>query len=305
MNRYEQLPIIIGALKPKSIVEVGTWNGERALILARAALAHNAEVQYTGYDLFEAASEETDAKELNVKPHFSEADVAAKLEALKTEFPKFSYVLVKGDTRQTLHGKPVKADFAYIDGGHSTETIHGDFAALRQSKVVILDDYYTPDAEGKCPDTAKFGCNQLLLTVQHSLLPQRDPVRGGGMVQMAGVGVAVGGAMNLQIQTRNCVADDIILANVAYAHARNVPTFPVCAPHQYVASMCGSGPTLELYKKQIAQDVEKGYKVVCVKSSHDKLIQWGIKPWGCMLLDPRDHVKGWLKEVVPEEIFLI
>ena len=306
MNRYDQLPVIVERIKPRTLVEVGTWNGERALILCRAALKHNAAVQYTGYDLFEDATNETDAAELNVKKHFSVADVSAKLDALKAEHPEFSYRLVKGNTRDTLHPKQVVADFAYIDGGHSVETIAGDFAALKLCKVVILDDYYIPDAAGKMPDISKFGCNSLLKGMDHQILPQRDPVRDGGMVQMAAVGVVIADRMRLELKTFNCVPDSNIGANIAYTHARKVPTFPSCEPHGRTAVICGSGPSLDDYKEQVKSDVAAGGTLVCVKSSYKKLIdEFGLVPWACHLLDPRVHVRDWVDPVRKDVLFLI
>ena len=56
--RYQQVSRIIGLVKPATIVEIGTWNGDHACIMAAAALKHRATVHYTGYDLFDAANAE-------------------------------------------------------------------------------------------------------------------------------------------------------------------------------------------------------------------------------------------------------
>jgi hypothetical protein len=46
------------------------------------------------------------------------------------------------------------------------------------------------DPEGKCPDTSKFGCNQLVHKLEASgkwsveILPKKDHVSGGGLVQI-------------------------------------------------------------------------------------------------------------------------
>jgi len=80
MNRYTQLIPIIEKLKPATIVEIGTWNGQRAIMMATEALKHQDKVHYTGFDLFEDATDETDERELNVKKHCSIAAVRGRLE---------------------------------------------------------------------------------------------------------------------------------------------------------------------------------------------------------------------------------
>jgi predicted O-methyltransferase YrrM len=126
--RYGQLINIIDDVKPKTILEVGTWNGDRAIQMAEAALKHQEQVTYYGFDLFEEASDETDAAELNVKRHFTVDEVITKLKAFqeKVGVDRFQAHLFKGNTRETLltvmapeHG--VEIDFAFIDGGHSIE----------------------------------------------------------------------------------------------------------------------------------------------------------------------------------------
>ena len=68
-KRYEKLADLIRFYKPKTLVEVGTWNGGRAIEMALAAFTNTDEFTYIGYDLFEDADEFTDQKELNTKPH--------------------------------------------------------------------------------------------------------------------------------------------------------------------------------------------------------------------------------------------
>ena len=76
----------------------------------------------------------------------------------------------------------------FIDGGHSVETVENDFDRLRGCKNILMDDYYTPCNRGLCPDVTKFGCNQLVEKVPHWVLPVRDPVAGGGLVQIVALG---------------------------------------------------------------------------------------------------------------------
>ncbi len=154
MNRYFYLIDLVRELKPKHIVEIGTWNGKRATEFMAATNCY-----YTGFDLFESATKETDKKELNVKPHEDMTEVAKRIET--AGLGKFA--LIRGDTKETLP-KWIESDefqpfeFAWIDGGHSEETISSDFEHIKKAispgGVIVLDDYYNPALDG-------FGCNHI------------------------------------------------------------------------------------------------------------------------------------------------
>lgn len=179
MQRYKQLTDIVKFVKPETIIEIGTHNGKRAYQFVIEAIKHRKQVHYIGYDLFENANEQTDAQEMNGKGAGSMAIVQEKLDRIKQSFPGFTYELVKGNTRDTLHGTSTPADFVYIDGGHSVETIRGDYEAVKLSRVIAFDDYYI----GKNAPTDRWGCNEVIKDVQHVLMPIAD--------QRAGVKVAI------------------------------------------------------------------------------------------------------------------
>lgn len=173
--RYDQLTLACYLAQPDTILEIGTWNGNRALALLQVA----PHARYFGFDLFEDATTETDAEEMNVKAHWSLEDVAAKLKG-------YPAVLTKGNTRYTLPDFNHPVDFVWMDGGHSVETIASDFANVRRVATpdaeIYLDDYYTGPI-----DTEQFGCNKLVADLKHEVMPMRDPVAGGGWVQMVRV----------------------------------------------------------------------------------------------------------------------
>lgn len=173
--RYSQLIAACFKAQPAAILEIGTWNGARALELLQAAPG----AKYYGFDLFEEATAETDAEEMNVKRHNSLAEVQKRLLGYRAH-------LTKGNTRHTLADFHSPVDFVWMDGGHSLETIASDFANVRRVAVpeaeIYLDDYYTGPI-----DTDKFGCNRLVADLKHEVLPATDPVAGGGFVQMVRV----------------------------------------------------------------------------------------------------------------------
>lgn len=179
-ERYQKLLDLINIFEPQTIVETGTWNGHNAIRMIQAASRLHDTVQYIGYDLFEYANDHTDAAEFNVKPHFSMAAVESEI---KSACPGAEVALIRGNTNDTLAG--VTADFAFIDGGHSIETIAHDFEALKSSSVIVFDDFYKPDETGAMPDVSKLGCNRIVESLPHTVIETSDRVKGGGFVNLA------------------------------------------------------------------------------------------------------------------------
>ena len=184
MNRYKQLIELVEERQPQRILEVGTWNGHRAVeMLEVSPLAH-----YYGFDLFEDASPQTDKVEFNVKKHHS-------LQQVKDHLDKFfpgQFELYKGDSKETLqHFHTDFIDFAFVDGGHSRETIKSDIRNVvrliregSQSAVVVLDDYYTNigNINVGVMDSDLLFLHQQGGTIE--FLPILDGLAGGGRVQL-------------------------------------------------------------------------------------------------------------------------
>ena len=66
----------------------------------------------------------------------------------------------EGDTKDTLKEK-MDADFVFIDGGHSYETVSHDFEMLKHNPQVVLDDFFLEDGDGKKPSEENCGVNKL------------------------------------------------------------------------------------------------------------------------------------------------
>lgn len=302
-NRYNQLIDIIRDIRPREIVEVGTWNGIRAMLMAEEALKHQEQVHYTGFDLFEHATEETDKREFNVKPHVSAKKVAEQLEAFSEQHKGFSYELIVGDTNETLRDFNGNPDLAFVDGGHSIATIRNDVDSLRCAKLVVVDDFYTPDEGGKCPDLTKYGCNSVVEGLNYTLLPVKDRVKDGGYVQMAIFGNV---KKKLQVHTKNCVVDKQIQANVRYSATLTENWIAECNPHNLVAVVCSGGPSLKREMDTLKKLAKKrNHRIFCVKHAHDPLIKEGITPFGCILLDPRAHSKDFIDNPHPEVNYFV
>lgn len=175
--RYERLIEAVRQKQPKAICEIGTWNGSRAFEMLKAAPL----AKYYGFDLFEDATPATDREEKNVKAHYYEEVVRKRLNAAG-----FEVTLIKGNTRETLKNFNEPVDFVWLDGGHSVETIRSDWENIKRcltpDAVVYFDDYYTGPI-----DVEQFGCNRIVEGLKHEVVPDKDPVAGGGFVQIVRV----------------------------------------------------------------------------------------------------------------------
>ena len=143
-KRYHHLFNEIEKNKATTILEVGTWNGNRALEMIKKAQENSdSDISYVGFDLFEGLTEEMYISELSKRPPSME-EVKEKLEKTGAKIS-----LLKGNTLETL---PVfvnsgqKFDFIFIDGGHDVNTVQNDWDCvsklMHKNTVVIFDDYW-------------------------------------------------------------------------------------------------------------------------------------------------------------------
>lgn len=196
-SRYKRVSDEIRIQRAANVLEIGTWNGDRALEFAEAALSANVKkFNYVGFDLFEDMTPEKSREEFNVKSPTNLNAVQTKLDTwAKTKPIPMTFTLIKGNTRRTLptflleYG-PGIFDLAWIDGGHSVETIESDWdicaKLVKPDGLVLLDDFYEllPDADA----TKFYGCNRLVHSLMSAgrdvfIFPEMDPVRGGGFTK--------------------------------------------------------------------------------------------------------------------------
>jgi len=97
------------------------------------------------------------------------------------------------------------------------------------------------------------------------------------------------------IISKNCVSDDVIHSNVQ----RNLQIIPranwvnLCEKNSDRVVVCSAGPSLNPHR--VKQLQTQGYKVIAVKHALNRLLEAGVVPWGCVLLDPRPHVNDFIK----------
>ncbi len=299
--RYKQLNKMVDTYKPNTIIETGTWNGGRAIEMAMSAFMHVDEVTYTGYDLFEDATEELDKEELNSKAHNSIEAVTARLdeftEAMKSQGKTFNFTLIKGDTKETL--KNTKADFAYIDGGHSEDTVNHDYEMLKECDVIVFDDYVTKDENGNDPGGEFYGVNKIIEKFEgrKKILPSKDRIVEGGVTHLA---VIINNdnipdipenfdAIPIVIQPRDCMPKEDIQNNVKENTKLINKWIGRASPNDEVAVLISGGDSTDWDKVRSIIDMEGPLrtKVVCVKHSYPTLLKQKIQPWACVILDPR------------------
>lgn len=184
--RYDQLLSLAAVYKPRSIVEIGTNHGDRGIALCREALRHHSTVSYTGYDVFDTKDAEFHRDVFNGKGAFAKDVVAHRFDEIKSQYPGFQYQLHQGTTDETLHPHDVRADFVFIDGDHRVDTIARDYNAVKHSKVVVFDDYYSEAPGCEKIDTNVFGCNLIVnQSKAATILPNADRFPATGDIRMA------------------------------------------------------------------------------------------------------------------------
>jgi len=159
-KRYSILLFLILVNRPKSILEIGVYNGVRAREMIEAAKVFNSNINYYGFDLFEIMSQNILTEELSKIP-LSEKQIKIFLSKIG------NIQLFKGYSQTTLKSFNEKVDFVFIDGGHKIETIENDWRncqkLLKKNSVVIFDDYFFNNKNL----VKEFGCNKVVKQISN------------------------------------------------------------------------------------------------------------------------------------------
>ena len=155
-KRYWQLFWLIIRIKPRKIMEIGTWTGDRAVTMINLAKHHHnaREVDYYGFDLFGQMTTDIFVEEKSKWPP-TQQEAFTKLSSTGA-----SIHLFQGDTMKVLPEvvlKLPKMDFIFIDGGHSLDTIANDWhwasQLMHDKTVVVFDDYWLNRTDAGCKTT--------------------------------------------------------------------------------------------------------------------------------------------------------
>jgi len=305
-SRYKQLATLIRHysknLETFTILETGTWNGGRAIEMALAAFENVDAVHYRGFDLFETATEDTDKEELNVKQHNTFEAVSKRLDdfakKMKENGKLFTHKLIKGNTRKTMINRRYDdIDFAFIDGGHSYETVSNDYSYLKDVPVVVFDDFYGSTNDEEIPEEFKGIINVVKEDVKDrnkTVLPSQDPTAHGFTVHLA-----VTWSKDVPsppedltrtpiiVKPKDCMPSDHILDNIK-ENVKLIKDFDWVEKYKptddHVCIVSGGVIDFKRLRK-----VAKGNKadIWCVKHAYPRLLKQGIIPDACLVLDPR------------------
>ena len=313
--RYQTLcEILVASIQATgkaNIVEVGTWNGSRAIQMAETAFASGAtHVTYVGFDTFEEGNDRT--HEGHTKPHAHSWIVGNRLNNYSRLMSRrgltFDYSLIKGNTLITMpRSKEVikEATFAYIDGGHSYETTNSDYHHLMHVPFVVFDDVIVNEEEGS-PE----GPRRVMSEIE---FPKRIFTSGdgyAGLSQTISLGVVVRPEYKLpdlrtriQVKPTDSVDKGEQLRHIAENTKALTKWIGTYQAHEKVALMVGAGPTLPEYLDEIRQKQKEGAVVFAVKHAFTVLKAAGIVPDWTVILDPRPVDGKSTHGIVRKELF--
>jgi hypothetical protein len=160
-TRYEYLHEIVKIVNPSSIIEIGIAVGKNAEAMIRTA---GSMVKYTGYDVFDTVDFKFQRDAGNTKEVHSKKAIYNKLSRISP-----NVTLHEGKTEDTLWAKGDRADLVWLDGDHRLESIRKDYEAVKDSRVIIFDDYYTTQ-RNKFYDRSEYGCYEIFKDDDNALI---------------------------------------------------------------------------------------------------------------------------------------
>jgi hypothetical protein len=266
----------------------------------------------------------------------------------------FTFELTKGNVRETLKKLIKTeiisdVDFALIGSGNSKKTVEEEYDVLKYVPVVVADHYFTKDDEDEGIPPEKYqGVKDVFATVKTKkvdaqettddgwttfdeksttrkyLLPSGDKVAGGGNTHLC---IFLHDSkledipddlkrVPIIVHPRDCVPKDYIRDNIkSNMTLINPKKWLTKHPgHRGSAAVISAGPYLDYKKlKKFTKDNPET-KLLVVKHAYPKLLEHDIKPWGCIILDPRPITgvsthnivrKDLLKDIDPDTRFFV
>tara|TARA_R110000868_G_scaffold30184_2_gene111981 strand:+ start:829 stop:3201 length:2373 start_codon:yes stop_codon:yes gene_type:complete len=256
------------------------------------------------------------------------------------ENKEFTFQLTKGNVRETLLKKDVKdVDFALIGSGNSIKTVKTEYKILKDVPVVVGDHYFTKESEEdeSMPPEKYHGVKNVFdsvktkkvdkkettkdgwtsfdqkSTTRKHLLPSQDKVAGGGHTHLVVFlhGTTVKDipsqlkSVPIVVHPRDCVPKDYIKNNIKSNMTLIDPKKWVTKhmAHQEKAILVSAGPYLDYGALKMFIKDNPDAKLLTVKHAYPHLIANGIKPWGCVILDPRPITGVSTHNVVRKDLF--
>lgn len=108
---------------------------------------------------------------------------------------------------------------------------------------------------------------------------------------------------NVVIQTKNAIPDEEIRAHIEENQKLIKHWVTQCLPTDEQVVVVSAGP--QMCAEDVLEDYRDGKKIVAVKHALDRLKSVGIKPWACILLDPRPHVYDFVQDPDKDAIWFV
>ena len=168
---------------------------------------------------------------------------------------------------------------------------------------MVLDDYFSKDEHDREPEEEHRGVNKLWTkSIKNRkdayvyVIPSNDPVMGGGITHL-GVVVDLSlpkykARVPIIVHPKDCMPSDDIQNNIK----ANLPKIDKwinsrCRINNEIIFVVSAGPSLDVDRvkedKEMLEEANKVVKIVCVKHALPMLMDKGLIPWACTLLDPR------------------
>lgn len=113
----------------------------------------------------------------------------------------------------------------------------------------------------------------------------------------------VKGNNNIKIQTKNSMPDEQIQAQIKENQEQINKWVCDCLPSEEEIVVVSAGPCL--IAEDLQAEVDAGRRIVVVKHALEPLKKAGIKPWACILLDPRPHLYKFVEELDTDMIWFV
>lgn len=299
-SRYSKLAeIAVHAFKDTGradIVEVGAWNGSRAIQMAEALFAAGAKrVSYVGFDVFETPIDKV--LEANSKATTTHHFVCMRLANYATYCQRkgltFDPMVVAGNSVETLpacEGLVKNATFAYIDGGHSYETVKADYNNLRHVPHIVVDDLIMNNTAPAFDGPMRVFMEDV--KGQKMIWDSGDPFEAKNGTIAFGIVAATGHpTFNMQQQIKVQPVDSVPKEEQFDFIKENTKKFKnwlkAAQAHERLAVLVSAGPTLKDFIEEIREKQKAGAVVFAVKHAYPQLKAAGITPDFTVVLDPR------------------
>jgi hypothetical protein len=186
---------------------------------------------------------------------------------------------------------------------------------LKHIPVLVFDDFFSEDQNKKLPHEDNLGVNKLTKEIEayaKLVLPSSDPVLGGGITHLVFVATQKGVAklpdeltrVPIVVTPKDSRPKEEIIDNVKQNKKliKDFDWIKTSKVNTETAIIVSGGHSIDfdLLKKRIK---ETNCKVFCVKHSYPKLLEHGIKPFSCVILDPRPIEGTSTHGVVRKDLF--